>query len=392
MAHGLEMNMDFEWTEEQRMIREMVRRFTDQEVRPLAAEIDRKEEIPAQLLKKGVENGLMGIAIPEAYGGSGFGEVGYCIMMEELSHGCASFAITIAAHQSIGCMPILLDGTEEQKQKFLVPMARGEKLGAFALTEPGAGSDAGSIRTTAVEDGDDFVINGSKIWITNGGIADIVILYAATDPGKGGSGGITAFIVPTDTPGFTVGTLEKKMGIRGSNTAELIFENMRIPRSHVLGKSGDGFKNAMATLGYGRLGLGAAAVGAGKEMLNLSVRHAQERRQFGKPIADQQIIQFYLAEMAAKIYAMESMVYRTASMADRGEKFSRESATVKFLCTEWQDWIVDRAMQIHGGMGYMTHMPIERFYRDSRINRIFEGTNEIQHLVIARDVLKKGRY
>ncbi|MEK6777969.1 MAG: acyl-CoA dehydrogenase family protein [bacterium] len=384
--------MDFEWTEEHRMVREMVRKFTDQEVRPLAAEIDRKEEIPADLLRKAAENGLMGIAIPDAYGGSGFGEIGYCIMMEELSHGCASFAITIAAHQSIGCMPILLDGTEEQKQKFLAPMARGEKLGAFALTESEAGSDAGGIRTSAAVDGDAFVINGSKIWITNGGIADIVVLYAATDTAKGPKGGITAFIVPTDTPGFSVGTVEKKMGIRGSNTAELIFENMRIPVSQVLGKVGDGFKNAMGTLDYGRLGLGAAAVGASREMLELSVRHAQERQQFGKPIAEQQIIQFYLAEMGARIYAMESMVYRTAAMADRGEKFSRESAMVKYLCTEWQDWIVDRAMQIHGGMGYMTHMPIERFYRDSRINRIFEGTNEIQHLVIARDLLKKGKY
>ncbi len=384
--------MDFHFTEEHRMIREMVKKFTDRDVRPLAAKIDQEKEVPRELIAKGAENGLFGIAIPEAYGGSGFGEIGYCIMMEELSHGCASFAITVAAHQSIGCMPILLGGTEEQKKTFLMPMATGEKLGAFALTEPGAGSDAGSLKTTAVEDGDEFVINGSKIWITNGGIADIVILYAATDSAKGPHGGITAFIVPTDTPGFSVGTIEDKMGIRGSNTAELIFEEMRIPRSQVLGKVGEGFKNAMQTLDYGRLGLGAAALGSSKEMLALSIRHAGERKQFGRPIADQQIIQFYLAEMATKIYAMESMVYRTASMADGGEKFSRESASVKLLCTDWQGVIVDRAMQIHAGMGYMTHMPIERFYRDARINRIFEGTNEIQHIVIARDLLKKGGY
>jgi alkylation response protein AidB-like acyl-CoA dehydrogenase len=384
--------MDFEFTEDQRMIREMVKKFTDQEVRPLAAEIDKKKEIPRDLIRKGAENGLFGIAIPETYGGSGFGEIGYCIMMEELSHGCASFAITVAAHQSIGCMPVLLDGTEDQKQEFLVPMAAGDKLGAFALTEPGAGSDAGSLRTTAVQDGDDFVINGSKIWITNGGIADIVILYAATDPGKGAHGGITAFIVPTDTPGFSVGTIEDKMGIRGSNTAELIFEEMCIPGTQVLGEVGAGFRNAMKTLDYGRLGLGAAALGSSKEMLNLSLRHAGERKQFGRPIGDQQIIQFYLAEMATKIYAMESMVYRTAAVADRGERFSRQSAMVKCYCTDWQGEIVDRAMQIHAGMGYMTHMPIERFYRDARINRIFEGTNEIQHIVIARDLLKKGSY
>ncbi len=384
--------MDFEFSEEQRMIRDMVRKFTDREIRPLASRIDREGEIPPGLLRKAAENGLMGIAIPEQWGGSGFGEVGYCIMMEELSHGCASFAITLAAHQSIGCVPILLDGTEEQKRTFLVPMAAGEKLGAFALTEPSAGSDAGSLKTTAVEDGEDFVINGSKIWITNGGIADFVILYAATDPEKGPHGGITAFIVPTDTPGFSVGTVEEKMGIRGSNTAELVFEEMRVSRSQVLGKVGEGFRNAMRTLDYGRLGLGAAALGASREMLALSIRHAGERKQFGKPIADQQMIQCYLAGMASKIYAMESMVYRTAAMADRGEIFSRESAMVKYLCTEWQGWIVDHAMQIHGGMGYMTRMPIERFYRDARINRIFEGTNEIQQIVIARDVLKKGGY
>ena len=384
--------MDFKFTEDHRMIREMVKKFTDQEVRPLAAEIDKKKEIPSELLRKAAENGLMGIVVPEAYGGSGFGEIGYCIMMEELAHGCASFSITIAAHQSIGSMPILLDGTEEQKQQFLVPMALGEKIGCFALTEPEAGSDAGNIRTTAVEDGEDFVINGSKIWITNGSIADIVILYASTDPEKGVKGGITAFIVPTETPGFSIGTVEEKMGIRGSSTAELIFEEMRIPRTQVLGNVGEGFKNAMKTLDYGRLGLGASALGGSKEMLELSITHANERQQFGQPIANQQIIQFYLAEMAVKIYAMESMVYRTAAMADGGERFSRESAMVKALCTDWQDWIVDRAMQIHGGMGYMTHMPIERFYRDSRINRIFEGTNEIQHVVIARDVLKKGKY
>ena len=384
--------MTFEFTEEQRMIRDMVKKFTDREIRPLAAEIDRKKQIPPELIQKAVENGLMGIAIPEAYGGSGFGEVGYCIMMEELAHGCASFAITVAAHQSIGCMPILLDGSEGQKEEFLIPMATGKKLGAFALTEPGAGSDAASLATTAVKDGDHFVINGSKIWITNGGIADIVILYAATDPRKGSHGGITAFIVPTDTPGFAVGTIEEKLGIRGSNTAELIFENMRIHRSHVIGNVGEGFKNAVKTLDYGRLGLGASALGASKEMLGLSIKHAGERQQFGKPIAEQQIIQFYLADMAAKIYAMESMVYRTAAMADRKERFSRESAIVKALCTEALDWIVDKAMQVHGGMGYMNHMPIERFYRDARINRIFEGTNEIQRLVIARDLLKKGHY
>jgi alkylation response protein AidB-like acyl-CoA dehydrogenase len=384
--------MDFQFTEEQRMIREMVKKFTDKEVRPLAADIDTNKEVPRELIRKAAENGLMGIAIPEAFGGSGFGEVGYCIMMEELAHGCASFAITIAAHQSIGCMPILLDGSEAQKEEFLIPMAVGKKLGAFALTEPAAGSDAGGLRTTAVKDGEHFVINGSKIWITNGGIADTVILYAVTDPGKGARGGITAFIVPSDADGFSVGTIEEKMGIRGSNTAELIFDDMRIHRSHVLGNVGEGFNNAMKTLDYGRLGLGASAVGASKEMLALSVKHASERQQFGKPIADQQIIQFYLADMAAKIFAMESMVYRTADMADRDMKFSRESAIVKALCTEWQDWIVDKAMQIHGGMGYMTHMPIERFYRDSRINRIFEGTNEIQRIVIARDVLKKGHF
>ena len=384
--------VDWEWTEEQRMIRETVRRFTDREVRPLAAEIDRTGRLPRDLLDKAAANGFLGIAVPAEFGGSGFGETGYCILMEELSHGCASLAITVAAHQSLACMPLLLEGTPEQKERFLAPMARGEKIGAFALTEPQAGSDAAALRTRAVPDGDGWVLSGNKIWITNGAIADVVVVYAVTDPDKGARGGITAFVVPTDSPGFSVGTVEEKLGIRGSSTAELVFEEVRVDAGQVVGEVGRGLANALRTLDYGRLGLGAAALGSSKECLALALRHASERKQFGRPLADQQIIQFYLAEMAAKIYAMEGMVYRTAALADRGERFTREAAMVKYLCTEWQGWIVDRALQIHGGMGYMTHMPLERFYRDARINRIFEGTNEIQHIVIARDLLRKGGY
>jgi alkylation response protein AidB-like acyl-CoA dehydrogenase len=271
-------------------------------------------------------------------------------------------------------------------------MAKGEKLGAFALTEPESGSDAASIKTSAVRDGDDFVINGTKIWITNGSNADVIVVFAVTDPAKGARGGVSAFIVESNTPGFKVGTIEEKMGIRGSTTAELIFEDMKVSMDNMLGVYGAGFITAMKSLDIGRLSLGAASLGASKELLDLSLKFARERKQFNIPICEHQAVQFMLAEMSTKIYAMEGMVYRTAYMVDNGEKFTRESAIAKVFCSEALDWIVDSAMQIHGGLGYMSHYPVERFYRDSRINRIFEGTNEIQKFVIAKELLKKGAY
>jgi alkylation response protein AidB-like acyl-CoA dehydrogenase len=384
--------IEFTFSEEQDLIRRTVRDFVEKEVKPLAPQIDETKKIPSKLIEMAKELGLFGIKFPEEYGGAGAGETGYCIACEELGHGCGSLAALIGAHQSIGATAIYLAGSEAQKRKYLVPLAQGRLIGAYALTEPGAGSDAANISTTAVRYGNEWVINGQKIWITNGSIADVLVVYTVTDKRLRARGGITAFIVERDFKGFKVGRSEDKMGIRASDSAQLFFEDMRVPNENVLGKVGEGFKVAMETLDHGRLSLAANCIGASKEVLDMSIGFAKQRVQFGRPIAEQEAIQWMIAEMAASIYAMESIVYRTAWMADRGMRFSRESAIVKMLCSEAADEVIDKALQIHGGSGYMREYQIERFYRDARVNRIFEGTNEIQRLVIARDVLKKGRY
>jgi alkylation response protein AidB-like acyl-CoA dehydrogenase len=374
----------FPFTEEQIMLRDMVRDFVNQEIKPIAAKIDENEKIPPELIKKLGDLGLMGAVFPPEYGGGGFGEVGYCLMQEEIGHGCLSTATFIGAHQSIGANAIYIGGTEELKKKYLVPLAEGRMIGAFALTEVLAGSDSFNLRTKAVRDGDDWVINGEKMWITNGGLADVVSLFARTERG------ITGFVVETKLPGYHAGPAEKKMGIRGSTTNAITLENVRVPKENVIGEEGRGFIVAMKTLDAGRLGLGAACLGAAKELLELSTKYAKERVQFDVPISQFEAIQFYLAEMACLIYCMESIVYRTAFDYDAGKSISRQSATVKYVCSESLSKVVDMAVQIHGGMGYSREMPIERFYRDSRINRIFEGTNEIQKVVIAREVLKRN--
>ncbi|MEK7466714.1 MAG: acyl-CoA dehydrogenase family protein [Planctomycetota bacterium] len=384
--------MDFTFTEEQLMVRDMVREFVDREVRPLAAKMDQEKWFPRPLIQRAAELGLMGLQFPEEYGGAGAGEIGYCLMLEEIARVSGSLGVVMGAHQSIGCGPIYLDGTKEQKAKYLVPMAKGEKLGAFALTEPGAGSDAAAIATTAVKKGDRWVINGSKLWVSNGSEADVVIVFALTDKALRAHGGVTAFICEKTFKGFKVGKVDDKMGIRGSHSCELFFEDMEVPHENILGEVGKGFVTAMKTLDRGRLSLGAGALGMAKECVDLSLKHASQRHQFGEPINTKQAVQFMLAEMAADVFQMESIVYRTAWMCDSGQKFSRESAIVKFVCSEAGSRVVDNALQIHGGMGYMTECPVERMYRDARINRIFEGTNEIQRLVVAADMIKKGRY
>lgn len=373
---------EFGFTEEQIMLREMVRDFAVNELKPIAQKIDENEKIPPEIIKKLGELGLLGASIPEQYGGGGFGEVGYCIMQEEISRACLSTATFIGAHQSIGTNAILIGGTEELKQKYVVPLAKGEKIGAFCLTEVQAGSDSFNVKTTASLDGDHWVINGDKMWITNGGIADIISVFARTPKG------VTAFVVETSMPGFSAGPPEKKMGIRGSTTNAITFDNVKVPKENMIGTEGRGFLIAMKTLDAGRLGLGAATLGAAKEMLEMSARYAKERVQFDHPISHFQAIQFMLAEMATTIYAMESLIYRTAVDYDLKKNISMHSAMVKLFCSEGLDKVVDYAVQIHGGMGYSREYPIERFYRDSRINKIFEGTNEIQKGIIARDVLK----
>lgn len=375
---------EFTFTEEQQMLREMVRDFTNKEIKPIAAKIDAEEKIPRELIDKLAEIGVLGVSIPEEYGGSGFGEVGYCLTQEEIARGCMSTATFIGAHQSIGTNAIYLGGSEELKQKYVVPLAKGEKIGAFCLTEAQAGSDSFNIKTRAHLDGDCWVINGDKLWITNGGIADIVSVFARTEKG------ISAFVVETSMPGFSAGPPEKKMGIKGSTTNAITFDNVRVPKSNLIGQEGRGFLIAMKTLDAGRLGLGAACLGAAKELLELSTKYAKEREQFDTSISNFQAVQFMLAEMAILIYNMESIVYRTAVDYDLKKNVSRQSAIVKYFCSESLDKIADYAVQVHGGMGYSRELPIERYYRDSRINRIFEGTNEIQKGIIARDVLKKN--
>ena len=378
--------MEWTFTDEQKMLKDMVKKFVDNEIRPVAEKIDKEKKIPRELINKMAELGFLGIAWPPEYGGSGMGETGYCIMQEEIGRGCASTATFIGAHQSIGSSGIYFFGTEEQKQKYLVPLAEGRKIGAYALTEPNAGSDAYNPQTTAEDKGDHYLVNGGKIFITNGSFADIFTTFVKTVGGPN-DGKMSVLIVEKEFKGFKVGKIEDKMGIRGSETAELIFEDMKVPKENLLGREGRGLLVGMKVLNTGRLGLGAAALGAAKEALALSAAYSNERVQFGKKISQNQGVQWMLADMAVDIYNMESILYRTAWMYEQGMNITRESSIVKLYCSEALDRIVDKAMQIYGGYGFTCDFPIERMYRDSRINRIFEGTSEIQRMIIARDVL-----
>ncbi len=372
------------------MVRGMTRDFADERIRPAAEAIEREHRVPRELLTEMAELGLMGVAVPEEFGGAGLGETGLCVVMEELTRGDFSVAVTYGGHASIGAMSVLVGGTQEQKERWLPQMAAGTVLGAYALSEANAGSDAGAMKTTAVQDGSDWVLNGEKVWITAGDIADLVTVYAITDRERGARGGVTAFLVPAGTSGFQVGKAEEKMGQRGSATVAYALEDVRVPDENRLGGVGDGFRIAMGTIDRGRLALGANCLGCAREAHALSVDYAKQRETFGKPIAARQAIQWMLADNAVDIYAMESQIYRAAWLCDSGRPFSRESAMVKLFASEALDGVVDRAVQIHGGMGYSADYVIEKLYRDARVTRIYEGTSEIQRLVIARDVLKNG--
>ena len=380
--------MDFSFPKEYQLFRRMVRQFCENEVQPLARAIDREHRVPHETIKKAAELGLMGVPFPQKYGGMGGGELGYCILAEELGRVCSSTATVIGAHIGIAAMAIYLDGTEEQKQKYLVPMARGTSIGAFGLTEAEAGSDAAAIKTSAVRDGDHFVINGAKVFITNGDIADFMTVMAVTDPALGAYGGITAYIVETDTPGFSIGTLENKMGIRGSSTAETVFEDVRVPKENVLGQFGAGFLTFMKTLDIGRASLGAATLGGSQAAMEASIQWAKAREQFGVPIATKQAVHFMIADMAVEIEALRSLIYRTAWMIDTGQPHIMEAAACKLFGSEVSHRCIDRALQIHGALGYSRDYHIERGWRDQRIAEIYEGTSEIQRLVVAASLFR----
>jgi len=381
--------MDFSFSPEHVALRRLIRDFAANEVAPIAVELDREHRVPLDVLRKLGEIGLLGVCFPEEYGGMGAGEVGYCILMEELGRVCTSTATNVGAHIGIGAMAIHLDGTEEQKRQYLSPLTRGEKFAAFGLTESNAGSDAANINTRAVRDGDDWVINGGKIYITNGGYADIITIMAVTDPTLGARGGITAFIVETHWPGYEVAREEDKMGIHGTSTAELVFEDLRVPHENVLGKVGEGFVTFMKSLDMGRLTLGAACLGGAQAALDWSIEWAKKREQFGSQLAQKQSVQWMIADVATEIEALRSLVYRVAWMVDTDQPFSKVAAMCKLYGSEVASRAVDRALQIHGGLGYSRDYPVERAFRDARIAEIFEGTNEIQRIVIASRLFRE---
>ncbi len=381
--------MDFSFPEELRQMGAMVREFVANEVEPYAQQIEDEDRIPAHIIEKAKEVGLMGFSIPEAYGGIGLNMVGRCVVLEEMGGTQSGFVSFIGAHTGIGSTGIIEMGAEETKKKYLPLMARGEKVGAFALTEPDAGSDATNLKTKAVKNGDKWILNGRKHFITNGPVADLFTVIAVTDQEKGARGGFSAFLVEKDFPGFSVGTIEKKMGLRGSHTSEIIMEECEVPAANLLGQEGRGYATALKILSKGRCGLGARCVGACNKLIEMSARYAQQRVQFGQPIASFQAIQWMLADMATETAAAKALTYQVAWMVDSGMPVIKESAMVKLFASEVLNRVADHAVQVHGGMGYMKEYPVERFYRDARITKIYEGTNEIQRLIIAGQVLKE---
>ena len=380
--------LNFELHEDLKLLKRSIREFVEKELWPLSNHLEEHDEIPKAAVDKMKEMGLFGLPFSDEYGGAGVGELGYCVALEELGRANAAFSNLIGAHCSIGVMALYLDGSKALKDKYMQQLCAGEKLGCFALSEPSAGSDAANIQTGARREGDTFVLNGVKHFITNGDIADFATVFAVTDKSLGARGGITAFWVDLNQLGVTRGPKDKKMGLYGSHTCELVFQEAKVPADHVIGQVGMGFITAMKTLDMGRLSLGAGCVGGAQILLEKAIAHAKERVQFGKPIARQQAVQFMLADIATKIFAARNMVYHGAWKADRGERFSIEAAMVKRYCSDMAIWVVDRVLQIHGGMGFMKETGIERAYRDARILAIYEGTNEIQRMIIAEELLK----
>jgi len=380
--------MDFNLTDEQIAIRETVREFAEKEIAPSARERDEKSEFPYDIVKKLGKLGMCGIITSPEYGGSGMDFLSYVIIIEELARVDASVAVIMSVTNTLAGFPLRHFGSEEQKKKFLIPLSKGEKLGAYSLSEPQAGSDASNLVCRAVRDGDDYILNGVKNFVTNGTTAEIIIVFAMTDKEKGKKG-ISTFIVESDSPGFSVGKVEKKLGIKSSDTAELVFKDCRVPIANLIGEEGEGMKIALTTLDYGRVGIGAQALGIAQGAMERAIAYSQEREQFGKKIISFQAIQFKISEMAVNVDASRLLLYRAAKLQDEGKNFTAESAIAKLFASKTAMKTSNQAVQIFGGNGYMREYEIERFMRDAKITEIYEGTSEIQKIVISREIIKR---
>ena len=379
--------MDFELTEEQELLRRAMHEFAEGEISPGAAERDEHGRFPSELIPKLAEQGLLGIMVPEEYGGSGYDAMSAAVILEEIARVDAAVALLVGSHNSLCAGHILAVGTEDQKRKYLAPLARGEQLGAWALTEPGSGSDAGAMRTRAVLEGDAWVIRGDKQFITQGSTAGIYVIMASTDPSQG-TKGISTFVVPRETPGLVVGKLEKKLGVRASDTAALHFDDMRVPKDSLLGKANEGFKDVLGILAAARIGMAALAVGIAQAALDEALKYAKRRRQFGKPILEYEAIQWMLADMATESAAARLMAWHAAMLRDQHQPFVRAASQAKLYASEVAVRSSSKAIQIHGGYGYLKDSPVERYYRDAKLCEIGEGTSEVQRMVIARELLK----
>ncbi len=379
--------MDFQLSEEQLMVRQTAREFAEKEIKPRAAEVDASGEFPMEIIEKLARLNFLGITVPDQYGGGGLDAISYAIVIEEISRACASTGIIVSVNNSLVCEPILQYGTEFHKKKYLPDLASGKKLGCFALTEPEAGSDASNLKTTAVLKGDHYILNGNKLFITNGREAAVALVFAMTDKSLGYKG-ISTFIVERGFPGYSIGKVHQKLGINASGQCELYFEDCMVPKENLLGGEGGGFKLALVTLDEGRIGIAAQAVGIAQACLDECLKYSKERVQFGQPIAKFQAIQWMLADMATEIEAARLLTYRASFLKDKGQRFTTEAAMAKLLASETAMKATTKGIQIHGGYGYMKEYPMERFFRDAKITEIYEGTNEIQRLVIASNILK----
>ncbi len=381
--------MNFDLTNEQKMLREVVRKFAENEVKPIAAEIDREARYPMEIAKQLARYNMLGIAFPKEYGGAGGEEVGYAIVVEELAKKCASTSLIVSGQSSLVCWPIFKFGTEEQKKKYLTSLLKGEQLGAFALTEPNAGTDAISLQTTSSLDGNHYIVNGTKTFITGAGLADVYIVITKADRSQGK--GMNALIIEKDYPGFSIGKKEDKMGMRGSSTGELIFDNCKVPKENLLGEEGKGFQLAMKTLEGGRIGIAAQALGIAQGALDEAIKYAKERKQFKKPIGKNQAIQWMLADMHTRVSAARWLVYHAAYLKATNQPLATEAAMAKLYAAETAMYVTTKAVQIHGGYGYIKDYPVERMMRDAKVTEIYEGTSEVQRMVIAANLLEANR-